>query len=144
MTNERIRTMRARLAAGLAATLALAMLASPVPAAEEKKADAVPEAAKKEAKEIYDTRCSTCHGAGGKGDGAAAAALNPKPRDLSSADWQKSVTDEHIEKIIIGGGAAVGKSPMMPPNSDLEGKTDVVHALRVMVRDLGKAGTAPK
>jgi mono/diheme cytochrome c family protein len=134
MTNERIRTMRVRLTAGLWATLALAVLASPAPAADD--------AAMKEAKEIFATRCSTCHGAGGKGDGAAAAALTPKPRDLTSADWQKSVTDEHIEKIIIGGGAAVGKSPMMPPNSDLESKPEVVKALKTLVRDLGKAPAA--
>ena len=69
--------------------------------------------------------------------------MNPKPRDFTSAEWQKSVTDEHIDKIIIGGGAAVGKSPMMPPNSDLESKPDVVHALRQLVRDLG-AGAAEK
>lgn len=134
MTNERIRPTRVRLTAGLWATLAVAVIASPAPAADE--------AAMKEAKEIFASRCSTCHGAGGKGDGAAAAALTPKPRDLTSVDWQKSVTDEHIEKIIIGGGAAVGKSPMMPPNADLESKPEVVKALKTLVRDLGKAPAA--
>ncbi len=138
MTNERSRRMRLRLVAGLSATLSLGLLAAPVRAADEKK-PAIPEAAMKEAKEIFAQRCSTCHGAGGKGDGAAAAALNPKPRDLTSAEWQKSVTDEHIDKIILGGGAAVGKSPMMPPNADLASKPDVVHAMRQLVRDLGPA-----
>lgn len=90
-----------------------------------------------EAKTIYDSRCTTCHGAAGKGDGAAAAALNPKPRDLSAAEWQSSVTDEHIEKIIVGGGPAVGKSPLMPPNPDLAGKPAVVTELRKLVRGLG-------
>lgn len=90
-----------------------------------------------EAKTIYDSRCTTCHGAAGKGDGAAAAALNPKPRDLSSAEWQNSVTDEHIEKIIVSGGPAVGKSPLMPPNPDLAGKPAVVQELRKLVRGLG-------
>jgi len=90
-----------------------------------------------EAKTIFDSRCTTCHGAAGKGDGAAAAALNPKPRDLSSAEWQNSVTDEHIEKIITGGGPSVGKSPLMPPNPDLTGKPTVVQELRKLVRGLG-------
>jgi mono/diheme cytochrome c family protein len=90
-----------------------------------------------EAKTIFDSRCTTCHGAAGKGDGAAAAALNPKPRDLSSAEWQNSVTDEHIEKIIVSGGPAVGKSPLMPPNPDLAGKAAVVQELRKLVRGLG-------
>lgn len=90
-----------------------------------------------EAKSIYDSRCVTCHGAGGKGDGAAAAALNPKPRDLTSAEWQNSVTDEHIEKIIVGGGPSVGKSPLMPPNPDLTDKPGVVQELRKIVRGFG-------
>lgn len=101
----------------------------------------VSEAAKAEAKTIYTSRCATCHGTAGKGDGAAAAGLNPKPRDLSEAAWQKSVTDEHIEKIIAMGGPAVGKSPLMPPNPDLTSKPDVVKALRMIVRDFG-AGAA--
>lgn len=100
----------------------------------------VSEAAKTEAKTIYASRCATCHGAAGKGDGAASAGLNPKPRDLSEAAWQKSVTDEHIEKIIAMGGPAVGKSPLMPPNPDLTSKPEVVKALRMIVREFGAAG----
>ncbi len=90
-----------------------------------------------EAKEIFSTRCATCHGPQGKGDGPAGAALNPKPRAFSDPAWQKSVTDEHIEKIIVGGGTAVGKSAMMPPNPDLASKPDVVKALCAHVRELG-------
>lgn len=140
MMNGRFRKMPAGLAVGLSAALALGVLASPPrAAAEEQKAAPIPEAAMKEGKDIFAQRCSTCHGASGKGDGAAAAALTPKPRDLSSADWQKSVTDEHIDKIILGGGAVVGKSPMMPPNPDLASKPDVVHALRQLVRGFAPA-----
>ena len=35
----------------------------------------------KAGKAKYDANCIGCHGATGKGDGAAAAALNPKPQD---------------------------------------------------------------
>ncbi|MCX8072701.1 MAG: c-type cytochrome [Candidatus Binatia bacterium] len=98
--------------------------------------DQVSEAAMKEAKEIWQTRCSTCHGPNGKGDGPAGMALNPKPQDLTSDQWQKSVTDEHIEKVIVGGGQAVGKSPLMAANPDLAGKPEVVRALTKLVRDL--------
>ena len=38
-----------------------------------------------EGKDLYQTNCSPCHGTKGKGDGAAAAALNPAPADHSSA-----------------------------------------------------------
>ena len=36
-------------------------------------------------KKSAETNCVTCHGASGKGDGVAAAALTPKPADWTSA-----------------------------------------------------------
>lgn len=109
--------------------------AADAPAADAPAAGAeVTAAAESEAGEIFRTRCVTCHGADGKGDGPAAAALNPKPRSFADAAWQKTITDEHIDKIILGGGPAVGKSPLMPPNPDLEAKPQVVSALRAKVR----------
>ena len=97
----------------------------------------IPAAAVQEADGVWQMRCTTCHGAGGTGDGAAAAALTPKPRNFTLADWQKSVTDEHIEKVIVEGGQAVGLSMMMTANPDLASKPDVVKALRAHVRSLG-------
>ena len=97
-------------------------------------AEQISPAAAKEAADIYNTRCVTCHGPTGKGDGPVGAALSPKPRDLSDPAWQKSVTDEHIDKIILSGGGAVGKSPLMPSNPDLAAKPEVVKALRALVR----------
>ena len=91
-----------------------------------------------EASEIYTNRCTVCHGATGKGDGAGSAALEPKPRDLTSAEWQASVTDEHLTKIIVYGGSAVGKAATMPANPDLEAKPEVVAELVKYVRGLGK------
>ncbi len=37
-------------------------------------------------KSIFSTNCVSCHGANGKGDGVAASALNPKPRNFTSKD----------------------------------------------------------
>ncbi|MBT8483218.1 MAG: c-type cytochrome, partial [Myxococcales bacterium] len=91
-----------------------------------------------EASEIFQGRCTVCHGAGGKGDGAGSAALDPKPRDLTSDEWQASVDDEHIRKIIIYGGSAVGKAATMPANPDLDAKPDVVAELVKLVRGLAK------
>lgn len=79
-----------------------------------------------------------CHGQSGKGDGVGAAALNPKPRDYTNAEWQKSVTDEDIAKIIVQGGAAVGKSPNMPSNPDLASKPQVVQGLVKVVRSFAQ------
>ena len=100
-------------------------------------AEDIPAAATQEADTVWQQRCSTCHGVTGKGDGAAAVALTPKPRDFTLADWQKSVTDEHIEKIIVEGGQAVNLSPLMVANPDLASKPDVIKALRAHVRSLG-------
>jgi len=109
--------------------------ATPEPAAapEPKPAsDPVAEAAS-----IYSTRCTVCHGAGGKGDGAGSAALVPKPRDFTSSEWQASVTNDHIAKIIKYGGAEVGMAPIMPANPDLVDKPEVVAALVATVRGFG-------
>jgi mono/diheme cytochrome c family protein len=102
-----------------------------VPAAPAAAAAADPKA---EAEQIFNTRCVTCHGASGKGDGAAAAALNPKPRDYSDKAWQAATTDDMIAKAIVEGGAAVGKSPLMPPNPDLKDKPEVVKGLVAKIR----------
>jgi mono/diheme cytochrome c family protein len=93
-------------------------------------------ASRAEAEEIFATRCTTCHGASGAGDGPASAGLTPPPRNFQDPAWQASVTDEHIRQIIQYGGAAVGKSPAMPANPDLTGKPEVVEALRAHVRSL--------
>ncbi len=65
-------------------------------------------------KATFQQSCSTCHGATGKGDGAAGAALNPKPKDLSDKAFNVSLKQDYLVKIIQEGGQAVGKSPIMP------------------------------
>lgn len=65
-------------------------------------------------KESYNQICAMCHGETGKGDGVAAASLDPKPRDLSSGEYVSTLTDEHIFKVIKEGGESVGKSNLMP------------------------------
>lgn len=86
------------------------------------------------AEEIYVQRCTPCHGEKGHGDGSASSTLNPKPRNFGDPEWQKSVTDDHIVKIIKMGGAAVGKSAAMPSNPDLMNSNQVVAALKNKVR----------
>lgn len=93
-------------------------------------------AATAEATKIFQTRCTPCHGATGRGDGATAKGLTPPPRDFSSAEWQAGITDENIERVITLGGMGVGKSPAMPPNPDLTGKPEIVKALRAHIRGL--------
>ncbi len=90
-----------------------------------------------EAQQIFGSRCATCHGQEGKGDGPGAALLSPKPRNFHDKDWQAKITDKEMEQAIIYGGAAVGKSPKMASNPDLAAKPEVVKALIAKVRDFG-------
>lgn len=107
-----------------------AVTPTPAPPPSPSPADA------KEAVEIFSGRCTPCHGPHGKGDGPASAGLTPKPRNFTDPTWQSKVTDEHIEKIVLYGGAAVGKSAAMPPNPDLEQYPGIIKALRAHIRSL--------
>ncbi len=83
-------------------------MASVAIAAPAKKAGIVAEG-----KIVFTTNCAMCHGPEGKGDGAAAAALNPKPRNLSDAVYMKSRPVDTLRKVITEGGQSVGLSPVM-------------------------------
>ena len=48
------------------------------------------------------------------------------------------MTDEDIKKTITYGGAAVGKSPIMPASPDLDSKPLVVEGLVKIIREFGK------
>ena len=86
------------------------------------------------AKNIYQTRCAVCHGQTGKGDGPGAASLDPKPRNYTDKAWQATVTDDDLKQVIVKGGAALQKSPVMPPNPDLGQKPELLDALIVIIR----------
>ncbi|HET8936297.1 MAG TPA: c-type cytochrome [Polyangiales bacterium] len=114
---------------------------APAPAASKAQettgappAPTAPTATAETPQDVFKTRCVMCHGESGKGDGAAAAALNPKPRNYTDAEWQKSVTDDQIKKTITGGGASVGKSPIMPAQPDLASKPEVLDGLVKIIR----------
>jgi mono/diheme cytochrome c family protein len=112
-----------------------AVTATPAPAVVPKALPADPAT---DAKSLFRTKCVVCHGDHGAGDGPGAAAIVPKPRAFADPEWQASATDEHIKKIILEGGPAVGKSPAMPPNPDLKGKAEVLSALVKIIRDFKK------
>lgn len=95
-------------------------------------------AASIEAHQIFDSLCSTCHGASGQGDGPNAKNLDPKPRNYTDKAWQASITDGQIRETIVKGGAAMGKSPSMPPSPQLESRPDVVIELTKLVRSFGE------
>jgi hypothetical protein len=91
----------------------------------------------KDAKTAWATLCVTCHGAKGLGDGAAAAAFPVKPRSFADKDWQGSVNDAHIKKIIVEGGVSVGKSALMTGAPHLKGNDEALDYLVRIVRSFG-------
>ena len=64
-------------------------------------------------KKVYQTYCIACHGEKGKGDGAAAAALTPKPRNFTDTAFVSKEPRMRMYNIISEGGAKNGLSPMM-------------------------------
>ena len=70
-------------------------------------------------KQIFWQICTPCHGPDGHGDGPAAATLNPKPRNLTDAEYMKGLDDRYMFELISRGGISQGKSPMMPAQPSL-------------------------
>jgi mono/diheme cytochrome c family protein len=76
-------------------------------------------------KKSAETNCVTCHGASGKGDGVAAAALTPKPADWTSAKVKNDSDGTLFCKVSNGRGP-------MPPWKHLPDKErwDLVNYIR--------------
>lgn len=79
-------------------------------------------------KMIYDGAgaCASCHGATGAGDGVAAAALDPKPRNFSTGEYKfdtdndgKKGTENDIFNVVTKGATAFGGSPLMVARPDI-------------------------
>jgi cytochrome c oxidase cbb3-type subunit 3 len=114
-----------------AAALALAVFAvGPAQAAEVEK--------------VFKFYCAQCHGLGGKGDGPNVTKDFPvSPRNFTNAKEMNKLTDADIKNVILDGGPAASKSPMMPPWSKTltEAEADaLVLYLRKLCACKGKEG----
>jgi mono/diheme cytochrome c family protein len=72
------------------------------------KADAASIAA---GKNLYDKNCAGCHGDTGKGDGSMGTEFDPKPSDLTDADWTHGSTDGELFLVIRDGAKGTGMKP---------------------------------
>lgn len=72
---------------------------------------------------LYEERCSSCHGPEGKGDGPAAAALDPKPADL--AVEVPNLTDDFVYWRIMDGGAMEPFNSSMPAQKGILSEDEV-------------------
>ena len=59
-------------------------------------------------KKLYMKHCSVCHGDTGKGDGDMGDELDPKPADLTDADWKHGSTDGEVFAVIRDGVKSTG------------------------------------
>jgi mono/diheme cytochrome c family protein len=70
-----------------------------------------PEAAIYRGSIVFSHYCALCHGVTADGNGRTAKLHNPRPANLIASDKN----DAYKEMIIRRGGAAIGRSPYMPP-----------------------------
>jgi len=53
---------------------------------------------------LFKDKCTVCHGENGKGDGSAAVAYSPRPKDFASPEfWEPSMTEQKIILTIENG-----------------------------------------
>ncbi|HXJ32462.1 MAG TPA: c-type cytochrome [Candidatus Eisenbacteria bacterium] len=60
---------------------------------------------------IYAERCSGCHGDDGRGDGPAAAAIIPPPKNFRDAAFWKGRTVEQLRTIVTKGKPSTMMAP---------------------------------
>jgi len=71
-------------------------------------------------KTIYETRCAPCHGAEGGGDGPAAAALTPKPRNFREPAFWNGRTAQQLRVTVRDGRPGTLMAPFAGVLSDAE------------------------
>ncbi len=89
---------------------------------------------------VYESRCASCHGSAGRGDGALSKSLQPRPRSFAEPGWAASRTDDDLRAIIRDGGTSRGLSPVMPPHRDVS--PEEIDALAKCVRAFGEPPAA--
>jgi mono/diheme cytochrome c family protein len=87
--------------------LALVLAAAPALAADDGRA-------------VYEIRCAPCHGSAGTGDGPAAAAIEPKPRNFRDPSFWRGRTRTSLKMTVEQGRPGTMMSPFKGVLSDAE------------------------
>ena len=94
--------MNQSLAAIAVASLFSAAALAGAPAPKVKAPKATPELLAK-GKTVFNTNCAPCHGESGDGNGPAAAALNPKPRNIKTEAFKQGDKPEQVFETVTKG-----------------------------------------
>ena len=86
---------------------------------------------------LYAYYCAVCHGKRGEGDGFNSFQLSTPPAKHADAALMSTLSDADIQKVIKGGGPALGRSPQMPPWGRVLSDRDVAD-LVAFIRTLPK------
>ncbi len=70
-------------------------------------------------KAVFQNGCASCHGPEGKGDGPAAASLNPKPSNFTDSAMMGELSDAYLFWRISEGGAMEPFNSVMPAWKDV-------------------------
>ena len=101
-------------------------------------------AAASDAEQVFKFYCTQCHGLTGKGDGPNVSKDFPvSPRNFTNAEEMNKLSDSDIRNVIMDGGPAASKSPMMPPwgKTLTEAEVDgLIKHLRKLCACKGKEG----
>ncbi len=65
---------------------------------------------------LYEAQCVACHGRAGKGNGPAAAAMNPRPANLTDAARMALLSDDSLIQVLTQGRKAMpGYQKLLSP-----------------------------
>jgi mono/diheme cytochrome c family protein len=93
--------------AWVAGTFAVAL--APAAAARETDSEAL-----SRGRAVFEQRCASCHGNGGRGDGPALAGSPIQPPDLTDCRFAAREPDADFLAVAHQGGPVRGFSPVMP------------------------------
>ena len=83
-------------------------------------------AAAVETEKLFKFYCAQCHGLEGKGDGPNVTKDLPvTPRNFTNAKEMEKLSDADMKNVILDGGPALSKSPIMPPWSETLSEAEV-------------------
>ena len=83
--------------------------------------------------QVYQTYCASCHGKTGLGDGLAAAALTPPPRNLVKGGWKQGGSSIAFYKTLVEG--IEGSSMVSFSYLSSQDRWALVHYMRSITED---------